>query len=382
MIKSFFAVFLCLSFLLLCISSAVADSPVVVHEWGTITTWHQPDGTPEGRLNRIEQSEVLPSFVHNFEPAQTQNNPERSLGKSPLTPGRPDVTMRLETPVMYFYPGQDYSSDKSFMVEVSFRGGVINEFFPNASASVAVDLERIGRKTQAGIIREWTGEVLNNYVRGSIAWSVADLPVKANVPQTEESVWVAPRKVDSRYVEVISGETEKYLFYRGVAHLEAMLQTRSSSSEITLLSPNRLHWLPTATAVIPKAWIVVINERGEAAFRLVETITLQKDAPSTTIQSFPSFTIDQFRSENLADLKRSMKDALVTEGLFQNEAEAMLATWKKSYFENAGRRIFYIVPSEWLEYHLHVKVTIPHKLSRAFMGRIDLIDTKGGITTR
>ncbi len=378
MIKSFFAVFSCLLFSFLFISSSVADSPVVVHEWGTITTRHQPDGTPEGRLNRIEQSEVLPSFVHNFEPAQTQNKPERSLAKSPLTPGRPDVTMRLETPVMYFYPGQDYSSSKSFKVEISFRGGVINEFFPNASASLALDMERINNKMQAGIVRSWNGEVLNNYVRGSIVWSVAELPVKANVPQTEETLWVAPRNVDSRYVEVISGESEKYLFYRGVGHLEAMLQTRHSSSEVTLLSPNRLHWLPTATTVIPKAWIVAINERGEVAFRFVESITLQKKTPSKTIQSFPSFATDQFRSEHLTELKRSMKDALVAEGLFKKEAEAMLATWKKSYFANAGRRIFYIVPSEWLEYHLPVKLSIPHKLSRAFIGRIDLIDRKEG----
>ena len=373
MIKSFFAVFSCLSLSFFFISSSVADSPVVVHEWGTITTRHQPDGTPEGRLNRIEKSEVLPSFVHSFEPAQTQNTLERSLAKSPLTLGRPDVTMRLETPVIYFYPGQNYSS-KSFKVEISFRGGVINEFFPNASASLTLDMERINKKMQAGIVRSWNGEVLNNYVRGSIVWSVADLPVKADVPHTEETLWIAPRNVDSRYVEVISGESEKYLFYRGVAHLEAMLQTRHSSSEVTLLSPNRLHWLPTATTVIPKAWIVAINERGEVAFRFVESITLQKKTPSKTIQSFPSFATDQFRSEHLTELKRSMKDALVAEGLFKKEAEAMLATWKKSYFANAGRRIFYIVPSEWLEYHLPVKLSIAHKLSRAFIGRIDLID--------
>ena len=99
-----FAVFVGLSLALLWAGSAVADSTIVVHEWGTITTWHQGDGTPKGRLNRIAQSEVLPTFVHKFEPPQTENKPGLTLGKSPLTPGRPDVTMRLETPVLYFYP--------------------------------------------------------------------------------------------------------------------------------------------------------------------------------------------------------------------------------------------------------------------------------------
>jgi hypothetical protein len=79
-----------------------AGSTFLVHEWGTITTRHQPDEIPLGRLNRIEQSEVLPSFVYNFEPDQTQSEPERSLRKKSLIPGRPGVTMRLETQVMYF----------------------------------------------------------------------------------------------------------------------------------------------------------------------------------------------------------------------------------------------------------------------------------------
>lgn len=379
MLKYYLPAFVCFICAFLCVSSSVVASPtvVIVHEWGTITTCHQPNGTPEGRLNRIEQSEVLPSFVHKFEPPQTQGNPSNRMMKTVATPGRPDVTMRLETPVIYFYPGEDYQGQKSFEVEVSFRGGVINEFFPNASASVSLDSERIQSKMQAGVIHRWNGEALNNYVRGSIVWSIANLPLKAKVPQTEESVWTAPRKVGSRYVETSSGECEKYLFYRGVAHLEAMLQTRSSDSQLTLLSPKHLHWLPSDTTVIPKAWIVDINEQGKVAFRTIESITLQKNSPAITIESFPPFTVDQFRPENLTALKDDMKKVLVAQGLFQKEAEAMLATWNESYFEKAGRRIFYIVPLEWLDYHLPVKIGIPHILTRVFIGRIDLIDKKG-----
>ena len=373
-LKHGFAVFINLPWLLLCTSSAASDTPVIVHEWGTITTWHQPDGTPIGRLNRIEESEVLPPFVHAFEPEQTRHNPERLLRKTPLTPGRPDVTMRLETPVMYFYPPQEYSNNQPFTVEVSFRGGVINEFFPSATASVALDMERIHTKLKVGMIPTWNGEVLNNYVRGSIAWSITDLPANASVPETELPVWLAPRNVNSKYVEGVSGETEKYLFYRGVAHLEAMIQTRTLTSEITLLSPNRLHWLPAAKVVIPKAWIVAINEKGEIAFHDVKKLTIRKDAPSSILQSFPSFTENEFQDKHLAELENSMKKALVAEGLFQIEADAMLATWKESYFEEPGKRIFYMVPTEWLEVHLPVKIAIPHKLSRAFIGRIDLFN--------
>src|SRR5436190_9383381 len=85
------------------VGSRHPKAPLVVHEWGTITTQHAPDGAPRGRLNRIAPSEVLPSFVHRYEPAWTKDKPDKSLTKSPLIPGRPDVTMRLETPVIYFH---------------------------------------------------------------------------------------------------------------------------------------------------------------------------------------------------------------------------------------------------------------------------------------
>jgi len=50
---------------------------LTVHEWGTITTRHAADGTPQGRLNRIEAAEVLPAFVHRFEPVQSRLDPAR-----------------------------------------------------------------------------------------------------------------------------------------------------------------------------------------------------------------------------------------------------------------------------------------------------------------
>ena len=84
------------------------DGPLVVHEWGTITTVHAPDGTPQGRLNRIDSADVLPDFVHRYEPPATGNDSSRWVGKRPLIPGRPDVTMRLETPVIYFHPPRDW----------------------------------------------------------------------------------------------------------------------------------------------------------------------------------------------------------------------------------------------------------------------------------
>ena len=99
------------SLLLLAIPTLVAGAqstrPLVVHEWGTITTRHAADGTPQGQLNRIAPTELLPAFVHRFEPAAIQGATQGGrppLLKTAADPGRADVTMRLETPVLYFHP--------------------------------------------------------------------------------------------------------------------------------------------------------------------------------------------------------------------------------------------------------------------------------------
>ena len=124
---------------------------LVIHEWGTITTIHDAAGNPATGLNRIDEADVLPSFVHRYEPATTRQ-PQRQLGKSPLVPGRPDVTMRLETPVIYFHPPPNKKYDNPIDVTVRFRGGVLNEFYPDAEASVALDTPRVHDKMEAGVI--------------------------------------------------------------------------------------------------------------------------------------------------------------------------------------------------------------------------------------
>src|SRR5205085_6504650 len=118
----------------------------------TITTRHAPDGTPLGRLNHIGASDTLPAFVHRYEPAATANRPDRSLVKTAIVAGREDVTMRLETPVLYFHAPREAGPLPPFSVSVHFHGGIINEFYPDAEPSVAVDPERADRSWLARVL--------------------------------------------------------------------------------------------------------------------------------------------------------------------------------------------------------------------------------------
>ena len=46
----------------------------------------------------------------------------------------PHVTMRLETPVLYFYPHIGQQAPVEVDVHVDFRGGWLTEFYPHAEA--------------------------------------------------------------------------------------------------------------------------------------------------------------------------------------------------------------------------------------------------------
>lgn len=354
-------------------SLAYGDAPLIVHEWGTITTLHTASGKPRGRLNRISPAEVLPPFVHRFEPRETQNHPQRQLGKQPFVPGRPDVTMRLETPVLYFYPPPGKSYDKVFDVSVRFRGGVINEFYPKGEASVQLDSDRIGSKVQAGVIRSWDGKTLDKYVVGTLQWRGMSLRHSVALPKTENSTWLAPRQVRSVNVISPAGDAERYLFYRGVANLEALVQTHRSDSEVLLRAPAQLHWLAGNSMTIPKLWLTDIRADGTAAFSEHRNILIAKNAESANLVRLPLFAKNNYSAANVVELRRSMKKALMAEGLFEDEAEAMLETWKENYFRNPGLRLFYVVPKEWIAYFLPLQISVPHELSRVLIGRIDFV---------
>src|SRR6476659_7990616 len=151
--------------LLLAIASSTPGAELVIHEWGTITTIHASSGKPLTWLNKIDAADVLPDFVHRYEPEHTRHDPAKQFGKSPLVPGRPDVTMRLETPVIYFHPPAGGRFETPIDVSVKFRGGILNEFYPAAAADVAVDLPRIQDKVSAGTLpARPMFDILNSYV--------------------------------------------------------------------------------------------------------------------------------------------------------------------------------------------------------------------------
>jgi hypothetical protein len=107
------------------------------------------------------------------------------------------------------------------------------------------------------------------------------------------------------------------------------------------------------------AWLADFRGDGTAAFR------------RATPEMPASFTA--YSRANLEKLRREMRDALVEDGLFPKEAEAMLRTWEGSYFQSRGLRLFYIVPREWTDRHLPLKISPEAEVVRVMIGRIELV---------
>jgi len=337
------------------VSALPHPTTLIVHEWGTITTRHTANGVAEGKLNRLDYYESLANFVHRYEPSVTSHDPLRNLLKVPVGAGRSDVTMRLETPVIYFHPTPG-SPPAPFNVTVNFRGGVLNEFYPEATPSV----------------NGWNGEHLSDAVVSTLTWKSVALTEGAKLPLTNSHVWLAPRDVKSTPVTVDGGEIEQYLFYRGVANLPALVRTELTSAGLVLRAPARTPWLTAASASLGTVWVADIRPNGIAAVRTVEPLTIVRGDTGRVLARVAPFGPRDHSETALPHLREAMHAALVARGLYPDEATAMLETWKTSYFGVPGLLLFDIVPNDWTSYYLPLEISTPHTLSRVIVGRVDM----------
>ena len=69
-----------------------------------------------------------------------------------------------------------------------------------------------------------------------------------------------------------------------------------------------------------------------------------------------------------------MAKALVQSGLYPREAEAMVNTWKDSWFKEKGLRVFYVLPRTWTDGTLPMTLKpTPKELVRVMVGRAEIL---------
>ena len=320
-----------------------ADAPkLIVHEWGTFTSFQDANGATIAGIN--VDDEPVPKFVHRLQQMPiftTRSMPALWSQGAPRC--HPDVTLRLETPVLYFYPQGGFSAP-SLEVRASFKGGWLTEFYPYA------DAENTG----------FPG-ALDGNSQSSLQWKALSLAANMDrLPSTKEHVWLAPREVHSAVVtEGRKQEAEKYLFYRGVGHLDAPLVVREKAGSLDI-SPRFASFRP-----FPELWVVRVQPDGRVRYSHMPAG--EQGAERVRIPA------DDSSPSNRDDLYREIADALVKEGLYREEALAMLETWELSYFESEGLRVMYVLPRTWTDAQLPLSTSTPTDITRVMLGRIELV---------
>ena len=334
---------------------------LVAHEWGTFTSVHGADGTHLRWLPTIGTD--LPSFVYS---ASVNNGGFKNLQLLPTSTDsrhKGSITgfMRMETPVIYFYS----DSPRSVDVHVHFPQGRITEWYPQA--------ERVAPSQITTDQREADGSrMIDTAMQSFIDWrNVQVLPRNATPSATlrrekgnvSAEHYYAARETDANLLSVnASGKTEheRLLFYRGVGYERAPLNAKLDEDETTL-SLSSLERLSS---------VMVLSVRGDMMrYQQLDRETLEGE---TTVnlsgQPFePAITV---RERLITDMTR----ALVGQGLFEKEAQAMVATWKDQWFADEGMRVLYLLPQSWTERQLPLRVAPrPDDTVRVMVGRAELI---------
>jgi hypothetical protein len=303
---------------------------LVAHEWGTFTTISGTDGQPVDWLpvQIVVAEPDLPGFVEHFRTATYK--------------GTLRATVRMETPVIYFYS----TRETTVSVHVSFSKGLITEWYPhvtNFAPSAALPEDALYAP----------------HDDGSLTWD--SVTIAPNLPgdfprETPSSRYYAARQTSAAplVVQGPSGDQhEKFLFYRGASTMSLPLSAK--------VLPDGAIQLDNLTGQ-PMSPVMLFERRGDKlGYQLVTSPqdheVLETPAVTGTFDS----------------LHQDLEDLLVSQGLFRDEARAMLETWRDSWFEE-GSRLFYIVPRPFVDSVLPLSIQpAPEQLTRVFVGRIELV---------
>lgn len=352
--------------LLLGACGARAAEGLVIHEWGTLTSLEDENGRALAGINYDD--EPVPAFVHQVAPgllvpgdaqaglakgapashSDVISNPFRASPEAVrakgLPPVHPDVTVRLETPVLYIHAPAGFVGPLD--ISVKYPGGWLTEFYPDAKA----DAPGIDPKTNT------IGHITPNTV-GTLEWTGLKIGGDAPGPKTDARVWLAPRNVAADGVTTPSGESEKFLFYRGVGCGEPILNIVRDPGTNTLKA------LPGNGLDTPLPWVLAdIRADGAIAFQSV-----------AANQSSHPFAPADYSTSNIVGLRANLEDQLTGAGLNKDEAEALLNTWQVSYFQNPGLRAFYLWPRPLVDRLLPLTVSHTAEITRVMVGRIELV---------
>ncbi|MEO7413458.1 MAG: hypothetical protein ABIZ81_08875 [Opitutaceae bacterium] len=328
--------------------------PFTVHEWGTFTTVSGSDGILLAGLEREEES--LPPFVLSH------------AGFAPADKGwnRPvaNVTVKMETPVIYFYS----ATPRAVKVEVQFSGGSISQWYPERTGGEvlppAPKTVESGGLVATSVPKLPPIDFARGY-RGAASWSVDVLARDDTAKISARRDWETPqwpraRVAGANKLRGSKGEVEGFVFYRGLGNFNLPITLTCEGGPLALRNnaadPIPFLFVYEKSAAFPQG---VVWWSGPLNGHALQTVPLLK-----SFGEIPAKPV----------LKKTFPEALQRAGLTAEEAKAMLATWRESYFERDGLRVFWIVPRAFTDRVLPISISPqPDQLERVLVGRSEVL---------
>lgn len=375
----------------------------VAHEWGTFTSVQAADGIPL-EWNPLNTTD-LPAFV--YDRNKPGGDPHRRLLAAGTTSLFSKSTFRtfqrMETPVIYFYSPKERTVD----VSVQFPQGLITEWYPHARdigpstmqprpLFAAID-NAAGKTGLPALVNLSSLDTRKGITNSVIRWADVKLlptvlphvftdcgtfvPPNGKVlptPQLGEagatlphdksaSHYYAARETDANLVSVQGSakvEHERFLFYRGIGNFATPLRVSlSGGNEEQLLLHN------DGKEVLAHLFVLRVSH-GEGKFVYFPRLSSEGDAnvkldSEAELKPLP---------ELVKELRERLRASLVSEGLYEREATAMVNTWRDSWIEEPGLRVLYVLPRAWTDRVLPLTLDPkPRQTVRVMVGRAEVI---------
>jgi len=303
------------------------EGDLTVHEWGTFTAVAGKDGRAV-EWTPLSPALDIPGFVEHL------NGANFKIGLR--------GTIRMETPVLYFYSPRKVKVS----VHAALSKGLITEWYPHAA-----------QVQPQGILRNANLDRLRS--DGNITWTDVTVSpdLKSKFPrESQGNHYYTARETSATplQVETSAGtQQEKFLFYRGVSAFPLPLAALQNSGGKLLVGKLWDDDIPS---------MIFFQRRGkQIGYSLAGPLTDE----ATLVNPPLTGSVDS--------LCRELESVLINEGLYVDEAQAMVETWRDSWFEE-GSRLIYIVPRSFIDKVVPLTINpVPASLTRVFVGRLEIV---------
>jgi len=332
----------------------------IVHEWGTDTIVVGSDGSLQRGLHHEEED--LPAFVYDRIKAGTS------------------VTIKMETPVTYFYS----PTPLAVSARVAFPKGVLTQWYPGVTTFLPM-LAAVGSLNYPSVpavlsdppfdpsfpfVSEQCRSKYGMASGGVLDWGKFSLLARGVAPEKalpdaplDRFGWSYARAVDANLIQMPSGESERFLFYRGLGEFELPVQVRA-------LAGGRIKLTNDYSEAVGQVFL--LNVDGDHGAFVAHSAGI---APAASLEAaVPSLAFAPALDEYVVRLSEAVTQALDATGLYHDEAVAMVNTWRRQWFRTPGVRVLYLLPQSWTEQSIPLSVSPkPDETVRVMLIRVEVI---------